>query len=519
MKVSRIRNVTIAGILGLVLLVLGLGQVVLAQKNPPGTATPSAILTESLEIMVTTTATLPFTATLQVQDTATSQPPDDPTPLPESSLSPQATETPSPEPIDPGLSTILTTTVTVTSTVTVTPTLTVEPSPTITPTLTHIQLPLILNQPTPTAAPKGTLLACRNTTLGIPDDDPNGVVDSIWINDTRAVQDLNLRIAINHNWIGDLYASLTHVETGASVQLFNRPGSTNCSWDNPRIILDDEMVLPVSDQCPSWVPSSDALSPYMRGGFKPDKPLAYFDSRSIYGEWRLQIADLSPNDTGSLVGWCLSADIGSPLPYTPPPPPKELPRSAYVSGVTTYPQNMPLDCESRVAVDWASFYGRSIGEYNFFYNLPHSDNPDVGFVGNVWGSWGQIPPKDYGVHAEPVAALLRNYGVSAYAHHNLSFDDLKAEIASGHPVFVWIVGSTVDYYKGVIDQSYPAFYLANDGRHSLVTPYEHVVIVVGYNEDTDMVTIKNEGMTYTRSFEKFLRSWSHMGNMAILSHP
>lgn len=61
--------------------------------------------------------------------------------------------------------------------------------------------------------------------------------------------------------------------------------------------------------------------------------------------------------------------------------------------------------------------------------------------------------------------------------------------------------------------------MGNNGKHSLVTPYEHVVIVVGYNEDTDMVTIKNEGQTYFRSFEKFLRSWSMMGNMAVLSHP
>ena len=178
---------------------------------------------------------------------------------------------------------------------------------------------------------------------------------------------------------------------------------------------------------------------------------------------------------------------------------------------------MPLDCESRVAVDWARFYGRSIGETNFFYNLPRSDNPNVGFVGNVWGAWGQIPPNDYGVHAEPVAALLRYYGVSAYAHHNLSFETLKAEIASGNPVYVWIVGSTVDVYGQGL--SFPAYYLATDGQHSLVSPYEHVVIVVGYNEDTDMVTIKNEGLTYVRSFEKFLRSWSMMGNMAVLSHP
>jgi len=502
---TNIRLLGIVGLIILVLVVLGFAKIALAQQDQPGTPTSTADLTGTADNGITATVTLSATATLQFEETATPEP----TSSPSATIEPTATELIMPTETAivqvPDLS------------FSITDTLITTPTATSTPTLTNIQLPLIMNQPTPTAAPYGTLLSCRSTTVNIPDDDPTGITDSIWINDTRAVQDLNIRLAINHNWVGDLEANLTHVDTGASIRLLSLPGSTNCGWDNPRIILDDEMVLPVSDQCPTWVPKNDALAPYMRGGFKPDQPLSYFDGYSIYGEWRLQVADRSPLDTGSLIGWCISAEVGSPLPYTPPPLPKQLPRVGYVSGVTTYPQNMPLDCESRVAVDWANFYGRSIGEYNFFYNLPHSDNPDVGFVGNVWGPWGQIPPNDYGVHADPVAALLRSYGVSAYAHHNLSFDELKSEIANGHPVYVWIVGSTVDVYGQGL--SFPAYYMANNGKHSLVSPYEHVVIVVGYNEDTDTVTIKNEGQTYTRSFEKFLRSWSMMGNMAVISHP
>ncbi len=511
---SNHRILLLAGLIGLTTLFVMLGlvrlnQVAYAQQSQPGSSTPGLMATGSAELGLVVTATVPMTAT---ETTAAEAP------TATSTIQPSASPTP-PETAAPGLpdwSAQITPTHTITPTIMITPTITVEPTPTLTPTLMHIQLPLILNQPTPTAAPYGTLLSCHNPGFGIPDNNTAGVTDSIWINDNRAVQDLNLRLAVNHNWIGDLEASLTHVNTGMTIRLLSRPGTVNCSWDHPRIILDDEMILPVSDQCPGWVPSNDTLAPYMRGGFKPDQSLSKFDGLSIYGEWRLQIADLSPNDVGSLVGWCLSAEVGSPLPYSPPPTPRELPRSAYVSGVTTVPQAMPLDCESRVAVDWARFYGRSIGEYSFFNNLPHSDDPDTGFVGNVWGAWGQIPPNDYGVHAEPVAALLRQYGVNAYAHHNLSFDDLKAEIAAGHPVYVWIVGSTVDVYGSGL--SFPAYYLANNGHHSLVTPYEHVVIVVGYNEDTDTVTIKNEGQTYYRSFEKFLRSWSMMGNMAVLSH-
>ena len=76
-------------------------------------------------------------------------------------------------------------------------------------------------------------------------------------------------------------------------------------------------------------------------------------------------------------------------------------------------QALPLDCESRSAVDWAAYFGVSIGELDFLGKLPESDDPDAGFVGNAHGSLGQTPPGDYGVHAGPVADLLRAYGVSA----------------------------------------------------------------------------------------------------------
>jgi len=92
-------------------------------------------------------------------------------------------------------------------------------------------------------------------------------------------------------------------------------------------------------------------------------------------------------------------------------------------------------------VDWANYLGRSINEYTFLNQLPKSDNPDKGFVGSVYGTWGQIPPDPYGVHAPPVAALLREYGLNAYAHRPLSWDQLRAEIAHGNPVIVWVIGN------------------------------------------------------------------------------
>jgi uncharacterized protein YvpB len=81
-----------------------------------------------------------------------------------------------------------------------------------------------------------------------------------------------------------------------------------------------------------------------------------------------------------------------------------------------------------------------IGEKNFLNKLPRSDNPEEGFVGNPNDAWGNIPPASYGVHAKPVAALLQQYGLDAQARKHMGWEELKAEIAAGHPVIVWVIG-------------------------------------------------------------------------------
>jgi len=160
-------------------------------------------------------------------------------------------------------------------------------------------------------------------------------------------------------------------------------------------------------------------------------------------------------------------------------------------------------------VDWAKYFGYSIGEISFFNNLPRSANPDKGFVGNVYGNWGNIPPNDYGVHAEPVAALLRQYGLNAYAHQRLSWLELKAEIAAGKPVIVWIAGSVVN--------GMPVYYTPPDGLHTVVARYEHTVVVTGYTQNN--VYYLNGDTIYSKSTAQFLDSWSALGNMAITTQP
>jgi len=183
-----------------------------------------------------------------------------------------------------------------------------------------------------------------------------------------------------------------------------------------------------------------------------------------------------------------------------------LPKSASIQDISGRWPAYSLDCESRSAVDWAAYFGVKIDERAFFNGLPSSENPDQGFVGNVHGAWGQIPPYDYGVHAKPVAKLLRAYGLEAGAMYDFSWQALRGEIAAGEPVIVWVVGR--------VARGTPVPYTSSDGQKSTVVRFQHTVILIGYDEQR--VTVLDGDWVYQRSVKDFLDSWGVLGNMAVI---
>jgi LysM repeat protein len=187
--------------------------------------------------------------------------------------------------------------------------------------------------------------------------------------------------------------------------------------------------------------------------------------------------------------------------------PPDLPASAYVSGVVGHKQSLPLSCESRSATDLAAFWGINVSETGFFSALPKSDNPDKGFVGDVYGQWGQVPPNPYGVHARPVARLLRDYGLEAQAQYGMSWKALRTEIAEGRPVIVWVVGFV---WSGTSQT-----YTAQDGSTATVAAYEHTMILIGYDENNVYLVDAGSGNTQTHSVSNFRASWAALGNMAV----
>jgi LysM repeat protein len=186
----------------------------------------------------------------------------------------------------------------------------------------------------------------------------------------------------------------------------------------------------------------------------------------------------------------------------------DVPAQAYISGVVGHAQRFSLSCEARSAADWAAYWGVNIDEAQFLDRLPESDNPNEGFVGNANDPWGYIPPASYGVHADPVARMLRNYGLDAHAGHDLSWGEVQVEIAAGRPVIVWVIGSI---WAGT-----PKQIETQDGQTVTVANNEHTMILIGYSETNVQLVDALTGYTVTYSLDNFLISWSVLGNMAVV---
>ena len=145
----------------------------------------------------------------------------------------------------------------------------------------------------------------------IPDNDPAGVTGDLIFADARLITG-NLSISINslsHPWIGDLSATLTHVGTGTTVVLFQRPGGADCGAD-----LDGTYAF--SDAGASILPCQvPTISPGIYRASDATNMAAIlssaFNGQMAGGTWRLFVSDQDAVATGSFASWTLHADVDS----------------------------------------------------------------------------------------------------------------------------------------------------------------------------------------------------------------
>lgn len=148
---------------------------------------------------------------------------------------------------------------------------------------------------------------CSDPGKAVPDNNATGRTDTLYFPQVQKAGRLRVHLDIPHSYVGDLVATLTHVESGKSVQLFNRPGApvvgaNGCPSNDLDIVLDDAAAAVVGDGCSP----ADGNPAYPRGTvLRPLQPLGTFAGDDLTGTWQLKVADVFNGDRGGIQRWCL----------------------------------------------------------------------------------------------------------------------------------------------------------------------------------------------------------------------
>ncbi|HEX7176093.1 MAG TPA: proprotein convertase P-domain-containing protein, partial [Pyrinomonadaceae bacterium] len=195
-------------------------------------------------------------------------------------------------------------------------------------------------------APTSASYSSGNLATALPD---NTTVDiPINVADTGAVDDVNVRVRLNHTFDGDVEIRLVHPDGTVVLLSDNRGGSgdnygagaNDCSGTHT--VFDDGAAVAISA----------GTAPFA-ATFRPEQPLSALNGKATNGTWKLRITDTANLDTGT-VG-CVQLEInrrqrlccpfagGTPAVVAAPP--------ADLTAESCAPANDAIDPEETVTVE------------------------------------------------------------------------------------------------------------------------------------------------------------------------
>ncbi len=135
----------------------------------------------------------------------------------------------------------------------------------------------------------------------IPDDSTVYSDLAIEESDNPVIEDIDVRIRINHTYDRDLVLALQHPD-GSEVLLVNRRGR---SGDNFGTGDCAEAVYTVLDQSAALA-LTNGTAPFA-GTYRPESSLAVLAGKPLNGTWRLRMSDVDSGDSGTNLCWGLHA--------------------------------------------------------------------------------------------------------------------------------------------------------------------------------------------------------------------
>ena len=156
----------------------------------------------------------------------------------------------------------------------------------------------------------------------------------------------------------------------------------------------------------------------------------------------------------------------------------------------------------------ANYYGVQVSEAQILASLPLDENPHKGFRGNVDGPYGGL--EDYGVYAEPIRQVLVDLGLVVEMFSG-GAQEIRGHLDQGRVLVAWI---TYD-----LQVQTPRSVMLDSGEAVTMVPYEHALLVVGYNSDGFWVNDPYTGTAKFYAESEFVRSLAYLGNMALVVGP
>jgi uncharacterized protein YvpB len=187
---------------------------------------------------------------------------------------------------------------------------------------------------------------------------------------------------------------------------------------------------------------------------------------------------------------------------------KSKPPLALILDVPLDKQEHSLSCEASAAAMAAKFMGLPVVESDVLSALPRHEDPNLGFRGSVDGLYGGTD--DYGTYAEPIRLILSGLGLQV-SHLTGGIKEIKQHVREGRPVIAWV---TYD-----MQVQTPRQVTLSSGKTVTLVPYEHAILVVGYNADGLWVHDPYDGTRTWYDEDDFRRSFAYLGNMALVVGP
>ncbi len=145
---------------------------------------------------------------------------------------------------------------------------------------------------------------CLSPDVNIADNDNKGVSSMMTVANSTSATNLKVKLEVDHNWVGDIKATLRHIPTNTVITLLDRPGlSTSafgCGKNNIDVTFDDSASEEANAACETPIA--------IEGNLKPVQTLASFAGADAKGDWKLNVADMDAGEAGKLKKWCLELE-------------------------------------------------------------------------------------------------------------------------------------------------------------------------------------------------------------------